>query len=384
MNIVYFIPHLREASGINRVLNIKANYLADVLKYKVTIITYRQYDSIIFFPFNKNVKLVHFDLDDPTFRVKSLPFIEKRRQIKKFMSNYKNLVEHYLLENKTDICISLFLGAEYKFLHEIKDKSKKILEFHMNFDNSPFKLLNKTFRLSNFRSIIQINQLRNKLEKYDQFVVLTDGDAQNWKKYFSKVIVIANPLTIKQDHRAPLLSNKKAIAVGRLEKEKGFDYLIDAWKTVNKQHPDWLLNIYGEGSLENNLSTQIKHSNLENCIYIKKAVSNIAEKYLESSVFILSSRNEGFGLVLMEAIALGIPSVSFNCKFGPEELINDGDNGLLVEAGNVEALAAKIITIIENENLRKIISRSAALSTQKYNVSKIMEKWNLLFKSLAN
>ena len=165
MNIVYFIPHLREASGINRVLNIKANYLADVLKYKVTIITYRQYDSIIFFPFNKNVKLVHFDLDDPTFRVKSLPFIEKRRQIKKFMSNYKNLVEHYLLENKTDICISLFLGAEYKFLHEIKDKSKKILEFHMNFDNSPFKLLNKTFRLSNFRSIIQINQLRNKLEK---------------------------------------------------------------------------------------------------------------------------------------------------------------------------------------------------------------------------
>ena len=198
------------------------------------------------------------------------------------------------------------------------------------------------------------------------------------------MIVIANPLTIKQDHPAPLLSNKKAIAVRRLEKEKGFDYLIDAWKTVNKQHPDWLLNIYGEGSLENNLSTQIKHSNLENCIYIKKAVSNIAEKYLESSVFILSSRNEGFGLVLMEAIALGIPSVSFNCKFGPEELINDGDNGLLVEAGNVEALAAKIITIIENENLRKIISRSAALSTQKYNVSKIMEKWNLLFKSLAN
>lgn len=384
MNIVYFIPHLREASGINRVLNIKANYLADVLNHKVTIITYRQHESIIFFPFSKNVKLVHFDLDDTSFRITSLPFFEKRKQIKEFMSTYKNLVERYLLENKTDICISLFIGAEYKFLHEIKDKSKKILEFHMNFDNSPFKLLNKTFRLSNFRAINQINQLRKKLVNYDEFVVLTDGDAQNWKKYFSKVIVIVNPLTINQNHPAPLLSNKKAIAVGRLEKEKGFDYLIDAWKMVNKKHPDWLLNIYGEGNLENDLQTQIKSSNLENSVIIKKSVPNIAEKYLESSVFILSSRTEGFVLVLMEAMALGIPSVSFNCKFGPEELINDKKNGFLVELGNVEELALKIIKLIEDENLRMTFSENSIISTQEYAVPNIMKKWNKLFKSLVN
>jgi len=202
--------------------------------------------------------------------------------------------------------------------------------------------------------------------------------------FFSNIIVIGNPLTIDLNCPKALLVNKTSIAVGRLEKEKGFDLLIDAWKVVKKKHPEWILNIFGEGSLHDSIRKQIDDLNLADSIFLKKPVSNIAEKYIESSIFILSSRNEGFGLVLLEALALGVPVVSFNCNFGPEELIEDGQNGFLVETGNTEILAKKIITLIENENVRKKFSERALITTKKYEISNIMMKWDELFQSLVN
>ncbi|MCY0975839.1 glycosyltransferase family 4 protein [Chryseobacterium wangxinyae] len=383
MKIVYFIPHLREPSGINRVLSIKANYMADVLDYDVTIITYRQFQSAVFFPFSSEVKLIHLNLDDPTFRLKSLGFFERRKSIKKFMVSYENLVEKFLLENQVDVCVSMVLGAEYKFLYKIKDKSKKVLEFHLNFDNSPLRILTKPFHILRIKSLLQIKNLRSKMSRYEKIVVLSNDDAKTWKLFFSNITVIGNPLTIDLSLPRPNLTSKTAIAVGRLEKEKGFDYLVEAWKIVKEKHPEWILNIFGEGSLEDNILRQIKDLNLEDTIFLKKSVPNIAEKYLESSIFILSSRNEGFVLVLMEALALGIPAVSFNCKFGPEELIEDGKNGFLVELGNIEMLAEKIITLIEDESLRQIFSERALLTTKKYEIANIMKRWEELFQSLV-
>lgn len=163
MKIVYFIPHLREASGMNRVLSVKANYLAEVLKYEISIITYRQNDSQVFFQFSEKIKLVHLDIFDPSFTLKSLSFLEKRKQIKIFMNTYQVSIENYLEANKTDICIAMFLGAEYKFLHKIKDGSKKILEVHFNFDHSPFVLLSKPTTFQDLYARYQLQNLRKKL-----------------------------------------------------------------------------------------------------------------------------------------------------------------------------------------------------------------------------
>ena len=382
MKIVYFIPHLREPSGVNRVLSIKANYLVDILKYDVTIITYRQFESPVFFPFSSKVKLIHLNLDDPSFRLNSLSFFERRRSIKKFMQSYRDSVENFLMDNEVDLCVSMLLGAEYKFLYKIKDNSEKILEFHLNFDTSPLRILTKPFQISKIKSIIQINHLRRKMSRYKKIVVLSSDDAKTWKKFLSNIVVIGNPLTINLNHPKALLTNKTAIAVGRLEKEKGFDYLIDAWKIVKEKHPEWILNIFGEGSLDDSIRKQINDLNLADTVFLKKSVSNIAEKYIESSIFILSSRNEGFGLVLLEALALGIPSVSFSCKFGPEELIENGENGFLVEPENTERLAEKIITLIEDENLRKKFSDHGAITGKKYEITNIMMRWDELFQSL--
>ncbi len=384
MNITYFIPHLRTGSGMGRVLNVKANYMADILGYEVTIITYRQFDDPIYFPYSKKVKMVHLNLDDPTFRLKNLGFFEKRKQIRRFMKTYQSRVREHLKNNPTDICISMFLGAEYKFLTDIKDGSKKIIEFHFNFDIAPFKIFEQKINWKNYRNIQQIKFLKKRIEKFDQLIVLTEEDAKSWKKYFQNVRVITNPVTIQSDDIHAPLNQKTALAVGRLTRQKGFDYLIDAWKLVAKKSPDWKLNIYGEGELKSKLQEQIRSNQLEECVILHEPVQNIEKVYEQNSVFILSSRFEGFVLSLLEAMSCGLPVVSFDCKYGPTQLIENEKNGYLVPLADTEKLAEQIHKILEDEYLRKSMGQKAKETSKNYSVPAIMQKWEGLFQTLTN
>lgn len=384
MNIVYFIPHLRTGSGMGRVLNVKANYLADVLGHEVTIITYRQFDSPVYFNYSEKVKLVHLDIDDPSFRLKELSFFEKRKQIKNFMSLYRSRVEDFLKDNPADVCISMFLGAEYKFLSEIKDGSKKIIEFHFNFSISPFRIFEEKINWRNYRNLIQINSLKKKVAEFDKVIVLSEEDAKAWEKYFQNVEVITNPITIQsKDIMAPLTS-KDALGVGRLTKQKGFDYLIDAWKIVSEKFPDWKLHIYGEGELKNELAKQIQSNGMENMVILHEPVKNIEKIYENSSLFVLSSRFEGFVLSLLEAMSCGLPVVSFDCKYGPTQLIENGKNGFLAPLTDTEKLAEKIIKVLEDEDLRNSMGKAAKQTAESYELPLILKKWEDLFLSLQS
>lgn len=222
MNIVYFIPHLKNISGMERVICVKANYMADVLGYNVTIITYRQYDCPITFDVSPKVKFEHLNIEDPTFRLQEFGFFERRKRIKIFMETYRQKVEEYLKNHKTDIVISTFLGTEYKFLPSIKDGSKKILELHFGFDATQFRFLKKKIIWSNFFQIYQVKKLQKIINSFDKIVVLTDNDAEDWRKYFDKLEIISNPITITESKLTDL-DRKSAIAVGRLSDQKGFD-----------------------------------------------------------------------------------------------------------------------------------------------------------------
>ena len=384
MNIVYFIPHLKNISGMERVICVKANYMADVLGYNVTIITYRQYDCPIAFDISPKVKFEHLNIEDPTFRLQELSFFERRKRIKIFMEIYRQKVEEYLKNHKTDIVISTFLGTEYKFLTSIKDGSKKILELHFGFDATQFRFLKKKIIWSNFFQIYQVKKLQKIINSFDKIVVLTDNDAEDWRKYFSKVEIISNPITITESKPTDL-ERKSAIAVGRLSNEKGFDYLIDAWRLVHQKNPDWTLDIYGGGALEETLKQQIKDNGLQEVIRIHPPTDRIADKYAEHSIFVLSSRHEGFVLSLLEAMSLGLACVSFDCKHGPKQMIDDGESGFLVELGNTEVLAEKINTLIENEKLRKTFAHNAKIRIrEKYGLDTIMPKWTNLFNKLIS
>lgn len=380
MKIVYFIPHLRQSSGMERVLSIKANNFIRGGD-EVTIITYSQFDNPIFFNFDPRIKFVHLNIPDPTFSLHQYSFFERRRKYKQFIETYRQKIEQYLMENPTDIAISMFLGVEHRFLPQIKDGSKKILEFHFSFDVSPFRLLKENFSVKNIRNWYHIYQLKKVIERYDKVVVLTETDAQDWKMYFSNIETIPNPITINPI-KDPELKNKTAIAVGRLTSQKGFDYLVDAWKIVAQKHPDWKLNIFGSGELKEKLSQQILTSHLENHVILNAPTKEIEKAYHESSLFILSSRYEGFGLVLIEALASGLPCVSFDCKHGPKQMISDEQNGFLVSIGDTETLAEKIICLIENPSLRQEFSKKAIQASQKYSLENIINQWKELFQRI--
>ncbi|MCU7543228.1 glycosyltransferase family 4 protein [Riemerella anatipestifer] len=383
MNIVYFFPNLKDAAGTERMLNVKANYLADVLGYNVTIITYRQYDDPIFFKFSEKIKMIHFDIPDPTRDLKNFPSVERKKLYKNFMATYRKKVEDYLYHNPTDIAISMYFGAEHKFLPLIKDGSKKILEYHFHFDITPFsKILKSDWSLQNLKAKILTKLFQRTLNKFDKIVVLTEEDEKEWSYYFDNVTNIPNPITIE-----PITADtnaEKVLAVGRHTSQKGFDYLVEAWAIVAKKFPNWQLDIYGHGEQEEERKQQIKNLGLEKSINLYPPSKEINKVFSEHSIFVLSSRFEGFPLVLIEALASGLAPVSFEYKNGPKQML--GDNKLkefLVEPNNVEIFAEKLSELMESDVLRKEMSEEALRVSKRYEMSSIMKKWEGLFRDLV-
>lgn len=383
MNVVYFFPTLKDAAGTERMLNIKANYMADVLGYNISIITYRQYDDPVFFKFSDRIKIIHLNIPDPTRDLKGLDYLEKRKQYKTFMHTYRKAVEDYLYNNPTDIAISMYFGAEHKFLPLIKDGSKKILEYHFHFDITPLsQKLKAPWTLRNLRTKIPTWLFQRTLNKYDKIVVLTEEDDKEWSVYFDNVANIANPITIE-----PIQANtdiEKVLAVGRFIDQKGFDYLIDTWAIVNKKFPNWQLDIYGHGDLEDNLRKQIKDLNLENSINLFPPSKEINKVFSEHSIYALSSRFEGFPLVLIEALASGLAPVAFECKNGPKQMMGDSKlKDFLVEPFNIHTFAEKLMLLMENKSLREEIAQEAKIISERYQIDKIMQQWVNLFKTIS-
>lgn len=217
----------------------------------------------------------------------------------------------------------------------------------------------------------------------DALIVLGKKDKENYlknMKHIKNIDYIYNPIAVNLDKKS-LLEKKVVLAVGRLVEQKGFDMLINAWRIVEQSNKEWKLNIIGSGPEEDNLKKQIKRLELNN-IEIIPFQKEIEKFYLNSSMFVLSSRYEGFVLVLLEAQAKGLPVISFDCKEGPAEIVDNGVNGYLVEPNNVEMLAKYILKLIDDENLRYEFSSKSQKDLGRFNTDIIIEKWIKLFKDL--
>ena len=213
--------------------------------------------------------------------------------------------------------------------------------------------------------------------RFRQVVVLTENDAREYQSRHILVSVIPNmlPFPIADFHQ---LDNKRMISVGRLQWEKGYDLLLRALVSVFKKHPDWRIDIYGEG--DERLILERLREDLELTRYVRFMgfSSDIQKEYLQASFFIMSSRHEGFPMVLLEAIASGLPVVSFDCPSGPAALLKGGA-GFLVEPENIAALSAAIIRMIEKPELREAYARKGREVALAYTPDAIYRKWELLF-----
>ena len=376
MKIVYCTPSLYIAGGIERVLTTKMNYLSDKAGYEVWVILTDGKGKNPYFPLSDKIHIVNLDLNFE--ELWSLGFLKKIFVYLKKQRIYKKKLKEALYEIRPDITVST-LRREINFITSIKDGSRKVGEMHVNRANYRNFEANDTNALKKIFERIWMKSLVGKLKKLDQFVVLTDEDRRNWHE-LDNVTTIPNPLnvfpTIESNQSA-----RKVIAAGRYCYQKGFDLLLRAWAIVNEKHKDWHLDIYGAGN-------NVEYKNLANTLNICQNVGinpptdNIYAKYADASIFVFSSRFEGFGMALLEAMATKLAVVSFACPCGPKDIISDGNDGVLVTNEDIQELADKICYLIENEEERKSMAENAKLKAMQYSVDNIMHRWIRLFESL--
>lgn len=375
LKLVYITPALYMAGGVERVLTLKANYLAEHFGYDITIILTEGKDKPLFYPLSDKIKVINLDINFEelwhcSFIKKVLVYLKKQRQ-------YKKLLTAELMRIHPDITISL-LRREINFINEIHDGSEKIGELHVNRANyRNFKTEDANW-LKNLFARFWSHGLVNHLKKLDKLVVLTEKDREAWGE-LDNVVSIPNPLSFVPSS-ASRLTEKRIICVARYSHEKGIDLLLTAWKEVESQIDDWRLDVFGEGE-------RFPYEQLIDNLGIDRArcalngrTTDVEKEYCNSSVFILSSRFEGFGMVIVEAMACGLPVVAFDCPWGPQAIISDGEDGLLVENGNPSALAQGLIALMKDDGKRKIMSEAALRNVQRFQIEHIAQQWNFLFE----
>ena len=375
--IVYCTPALYLAGGVERVLTLKANYFADHFGYDITIILTEGKDKPLFYPLSDKVKVVNLNIGFE--ELWSCSFIKKIFVYIKKQYLFKKLLKRELMRIRPDITVSL-LRREINFITSIKDGSKKIGELHINrahYRNFEGKEANV---LKNLFSKFWMKSLLFKLRKLDRLVVLTEKDRETWVE-INNVIAIPNPLSISPAAKSDL-SKKQVIAIGRYCHEKGYDHLLQAWSIVQDRCPEWHLAIFGDGdrTVYKRMMDEL-HIDPKRCV-LNERTSDVISEYVNSSIAVCSSRFEGFGMVIAEAMVCGIPVVSFDCPWGPRAIISDGEDGMLVENGNVEKLAEALVLMIQHPEQRNLMANKAIENVQRFRIDKIAEKWRLLFDAL--
>ena len=377
LKIAYITPALYMAGGVERVLTLKANYFAEHFGYDITIILTEGKDKPMFYPLSDKIKVVNLDVGFEilwtcSFAKKVFVYLSKQRR-------YKRLLTAELMRLRPDITISL-LRREINFLNDIKDGSRKIGELHVNrFNYRNFEAHDSNF-VKTFFARYWMRGLVSKLKKLDQFVVLTEEDKKAWPE-LSKIRVIPDPLTFIPI-QVSNLQKKRVIAVGRYVYQKGFDLLLQAWAKIERQFPDWELAIFGDGE-RSTYERQMQELTIDSSrCHLNGPTPDIQREYINSSLFAFSSRFEGFGMVLVEAMACGLPVVSFSCPCGPQDIVRDGEDGVLVKNGDVDAFAKSLSWLMQNQELRSTMSQAGLKNVQRFRIEHIAEQWRSVFESL--
>lgn len=377
MKIIYCTHSTYNPGGMERVLLNKVTYLSKLPGWEVSVVTTDQHQRPPFYPFPEKVRMTDLginyseDNDKGTWK-KIVGYLRKRKE-------HKRKLVALLEREKPDIVVSLY-PSESSFIPEIKDGSKKVLELHFN----------KYFRLQYGRSGIigWIDRWRTRqderiVRRFDKFVVLTNEDRGYWGN-LSNIEVIPNAAMHVSD-RYSNVENKRVIAVGRLDYQKGFDRLILAWQRVQStgRFKDWTLDIFGQGEWQEMLQQMINKAGLQSAARINRPTKQIGEEYVKSDLLVMSSNYEGFPMVMIEAMACGLPVVSFDFKCGPKDIIRQGENGLLVHNGDVDVLADAMMEVMADDDYRKMLSENAKAVVDTYSEQAVMARWLRLFEELT-
>lgn len=234
-----------------------------------------------------------------------------------------------------------------------------------------------------FDNPLQREVLRWAVPRLDAFAVLTADDAADYRGAFPdartliRFVPNALPWPVSGDP-APLES-KIVVSAGRLDQGKGHTRMVRAFEPVARRHPDWQLHIYGAGPEHGALRSLVTELGLEEQVRLMGYTADVRKALSEAAVFALTSHREGFSMVLLEAMSVGVPPVAMDCPRGPRQLVRDGSNGRLVPDGDGPGFTAALLSLVENAELRRTLGSRAHEDARAYEIARVGAAWDLLF-----
>jgi glycosyltransferase involved in cell wall biosynthesis len=361
MKLLYVTDAFAVYGGIERVLAEKMNYLSDHLGYEVVLLTVNQGEHTPSFPLHPLIK--HVDLNVRMHRQYGFRGLKRYSIHRQLVAQLKDKLKQALLQINADVivCAKLdFIGV----LNEVGSSAPLVVELHSLCKADHYEGVGLLRRL-------HVWGYKRQVKHADAVVALTSGDAEDWRAYNKNVFVIPNVVLLNETSNYSSCTEKRIVFVGRYTKQKDFDSLLRIWAIVFSRHSDWTLDVYTDGRVE---APGVRDF---------KPVANIKEKYNDSSILLLTSLFEPFGLVLPEAMSCGLPVVSFDCPYGPADIITDGVDGFLIKNRDILAFADRVCQLIEDKELRLRMGQAAIKSAQRYRADVIMPKWKELFEHLC-
>lgn len=343
--VCFIIDSMKNSGGRERVISILSKTFLERYDVEVLVLD--------------DVKTSFYKLDD---RIKIINLVEgKTNKIDKIKKLHKYFKQNsdYIYISLSMRFLNLFIGAA-----AVNTKAKIIATEHCDYLTTP----------KMFRGLKHIFY-----RKFKYVVTLTDKDKDLIGSWFKNVVRIINPSSFRPE-KGSEYNNRTILNVGRLTEQKGQDMLLKAWKKTDKK--DWKLRIVGDGELKGYLNDLIKELNIQDSVEIMEPTNKIEEVYINSDIFVLSSRWEGLPMVLIEAMSCGLPCISFDCETGPRQLIKDGVSGYLVEPDNINQLAEYMGKMIANNEMIIKMGENSKIEAEKYSIEKIKNYWFDLIENI--
>jgi len=371
MKIIYITDQIHQHGGAEKILIQKLNYWVEHYGYDVLLVTSQQLGKQPFLPLDEKVQWIDLGINYEN----GVSFLS--------VSSLKKFPRHILKLRKTiqdfkpDATFLVSLNMIRFALPFISGKYKIYNEYHTS--HYGFGLLYERLSLMHKIKRRVSNALIGFVESfYTNVIFLNEAEF----RYYNRKNAVVIPNFFDESKELPVLPKKnQIITLGRLCFQKGYDLLIDVWEIVDREQTGWTLEIFGNGEDHEALAQKIEAKKLSHSLHLNPATDQVNHKLAESKFYVMSSRTDTFPMALLEAMSNKLPIVSFDCPTGPASIITPGEDGILVENGNIEALAQQIIQLIPNEKLQIEMSENAARNVKRFSPKHVMAKWDELIKS---
>lgn len=370
MKILYIYNSLAVWGGIERILVDKMNHLVNMYDYDIRMLTTGQGSHPVPYKLSERVHLEDLDINfHHQYRYKGLRRLwdAHRRTIK-----FEERLSERLKQIRPDLIICTTSEPVYT-IEKISGKIPLIVECH--------SICSRTMKKKGLRQHYIAYHIEKALRRANCLVTLTEGDANEWKSICNHIRVIPNVVHLNEGEISTL-DNKRVIFVGRFDYQKRQMEIIKIWQSVYPKHPDWRLDIYGDGEQRQEIEQAAKMLNMN--IFVHKPTRNIFDCYRESSLLVLTSLFEPFGLVLPEAMSCGLPVIAYDSPYGPASIITNGSDGFLVANNDRETFADRMNLLMADHALRVQMGTKAAESSRRFSADRIMPIWNQLFEEVMN